>query len=400
MTNMKLAIVSHVLPPSSSGQAMALHRLLAEAEPDRYCLISRQDYGSEDSSTDQALKLPGSYHHLRPEPQLSTGQRFGVGRVTRALNLWFRTIRRARSILQIIRQEACSAVIACSGDLADPPAAYLASRREGIPFYLHAFDDYVNQWALAGLRRLAGWAERFIMRGAAGVIVPNEFLGHVYSQRYGIEPHLVHNPSLSTGEESGPEVSWPARAGELGIVYTGAVYHAQNDAFRNLSSALDMMERSDVRLDIYSAQSRAQLEQEGIRVPIEVHEHLSPAEARRVQQQADILFLPLSFHSSIQEVVRTSAPGKMGEYLASGRPVLVHAPSDSYVSWYFKQHGCGVVVDENDPGALLAGILSIIEDKTLRVRLLERARIAARRDFSLPTVRAAYWGLFETTTGA
>lgn len=394
MTGMKLAIVSHVLPPSWSGQAMALHRLLSDVEPDRYCLISRQNYEADDPSLDEGLRLPGKYHHLDPEPQVPTGQRFGIGRLTRTLNLWSRIRRRARSIAKIVRQEKCSAVVACTGDLADPPAAYMASRREGVPFYLHAFDDYVYQWIVPWMRTFARWVERDFMRGTAGVIVPNEFMGQAYSQRYDATTSLVHNPSLLEGTDDQPDVSWPAQPGELRIVYTGALYHAQSDAFWNLVAALESLNRPEVIVHVYTAQTRTQLEQEGIRGPIEIHEHLSPIESRIVQQHADILFLPLAFDPSIREVVRTSAPGKMGEYLASGRPVLVHAPADSYVSWYFKEHGCGSVIDEDHPEALLKGIRTLIDDDALRMRYIERARIAAKRDFSLPSVRTAYWNSF------
>ncbi len=393
---MKLALVSHVLPPSWSGQAMALHRLLSEAEPDRYCLISWQDYESDSQTLKDALKLPGRYHHLQPETQLPTGQRFGIGRITARMNLWLRIAKRARSITTIVRQEECSVVVACTGDLADPPAAYLASRRAGVPFYLHAFDDFVYQWSVPWRRAFARWAERIIMRGTTGVIVPNEFLGEAYAQRYGVPTHLVRNPSLSTGTDEELDTPWPARSGEVRMVYTGAIYHAHHDAFRNLIAALELLGRSDLRVSIYTAQTRTELEREGIQGPIDIHEHLSPIQSRGVQQQADILILPLAFESPIQEVVRTSAPGKLGEYLASGRPVLVHAPADAFVSWYCKQQGCGIVVDEKRPELLAAGIRSILEDEAMRERILDKARAAAKRDFSLPAVRAAYWKVFGT----
>jgi glycosyltransferase involved in cell wall biosynthesis len=396
MPGSKVALVSHVLPPSWSGQAMALQRIYSGAEPDRYYLISRQRYAVDDQRLEEALRLPAKYYHLPSEPQLPTGQRFGVGRLTAAINPWIQTFSRARTITTILRRENCDAVVACSGDLSDPPAAYLASRRADIPFYLHAFDDYSFQWVARRMRAYAQRAERIIMRGAAGVIVPNEFLGEEYAQRYGIEPTLVHNPSHATGEEEKPAASWPSRAGEIRIVYTGAVYHAHHDAFRNLIAALELLGRSAIRVHIYTAQSPDELEKENIRGPVTVDEHLTQSQTRAAQRQADILFLPLAFDSPIQEVVRTSAPGKMGEYLASGKPVLVHAPAGSFVSWYFREHGCGVVVDENRPEALLEGIRSIIKDQSLRKRMVEKAWLASKRDFSLPAVRTAYWGLFDT----
>jgi glycosyltransferase involved in cell wall biosynthesis len=65
------------------------------------------------------------------------------------------------------------------------------------------------------------------------------------------------------------------------------------------------------------------------------------------------------------------------------------------VSWYFKEHDCGIVIHDDDPQALASGINSIIEDRSTRERLIANAQAAAKRDFSLPAVRAAYWGTFE-----
>ncbi len=115
-----------------------------------------------------------------------------------------------------------------------------------------------------------------------------------------------------------------------------------------------------------------------------------------MQRKADILFLPLGFDTPIPEVIRTASPGKMGEYLASGRPILVHAPADSFVSCYFREHGCGVVVDQSDPGMLSQAIHHILEDTRLRREMGERARARAENDFSLATARTEFLKLLRS----
>ena len=100
------------------------------------------------------------------------------------------------------------------------------------------------------------------------------------------------------------------------------------------------------------------------------------------QNSADILFIPFSFHCSVPEIVKTSAPGKFGDYLASGRPILAHLPADSFVSWYLRTYDCGVVVDEDDPEVLKNAILRLINDIGMTARLVENARIRAKSDFS------------------
>jgi glycosyltransferase involved in cell wall biosynthesis len=120
------------------------------------------------------------------------------------------------------------------------------------------------------------------------------------------------------------------------------------------------------------------------------HAHLPPDSIAEVQRRADVLFLPLAFESPIEEVLRTSAPGKMGDYLATGRPILVHARPDSFLSRYFREHECGVVVDINSPSAVAGALERISTDEALRKAVGEKARERARIDFDPALARAAF----------
>ena len=62
---MKFALISQVLPPSWSGQAIVLYRLLQNLRPDDYCLLSRQEITLEQK--ENSRRLPGRYYHLPAE---------------------------------------------------------------------------------------------------------------------------------------------------------------------------------------------------------------------------------------------------------------------------------------------------------------------------------------------
>jgi len=119
-----------------------------------------------------------------------------------------------------------------------------------------------------------------------------------------------------------------------------------------------------------------------------------------IQREADVLFLPLAFNSPLSEHLRTSSPGKMGEFLAAGRPILVHTPPDSFTTWYFRHYECGVVVDENDPRALVAALSQLVEDSTLGERISLRAWERAQADFETTKVRARFLGVLNGTISA
>ena len=388
---MKFALVSHVLPPSWSGQAVVLHRLLRALDPHSYCLISRQNYDPQGYRGDTYSRLEARYYCLRPRFGIGMLRKFGLS----AVGNWLRTYQRARQIFRIVKKERSEAVVACTGDLYDLPAAFLASRRAGLRYYIYLFDDYFYQWPGALERSFAQRWERILIKEANGVVVPNEFLWQEYRCRHGIEPVVIHNPCEALGNEGEEEVPWPTHPREIKIVYTGAVYHAHYDAFHNLIAAIPKLRGPEVKLHLYTAQEPAELERERIKGAVVYHPHLSLTQIGEVQRRADILFLPLAFVSAIPEAIKTSAPGKMGEYLSSGRPILVHAPADSFLTWYFKKFECGVVVEQNNPAALTQAIQELLRNVALRETLAKNALDCARRDFSPGKAGTEFLRLFQ-----
>ena len=386
----KTGVVSHILPPSPSGQAAVLARLLGGIDPDRYVLLSRERYEGTGKGDNADQMLPGRRYLFRP-PSLAQPAWRLAGSFLRFARDTFVGIRdRAGQIEEILRKEGCDLLVACSGDLLDLPAACLAGGRTGIPFVPYLFDDYLYQWtgpARSASRRLEPW----VMRRARGVIVPNEFLREEYARRHGVSGVVVRNPCPLPDLDAMDRAPRLFPGGGVDIVYAGAVYHANADAVRNLVSAVRNLGRSDVRIRLYTAQTPEEIGRHGISGPEVVHHpHIPHRDVPPVLRQASVLFLPLGFDTPIPEVIRTSAPGKTGEYLSVGRPVLVHAPEDSFVSWYFRENRCGLVVDRGDPGLLSSSIGTLIADETLRSELGARARAAAERDFDQEAVRPRF----------
>ncbi len=364
----KFALVSHVLPPSPSGQAVVLSRLLRDIDPARYCLVSVRDYennkknpqGQEPEPAGATQRLRGLYYGLPDEPgfRLTPIARLMRGYISSAMKnittlrrhlvsvgatrlersnfqksapianeypapTWFhhckcwihwiedlmnirrQVYQRAGHIFRIITQEQCNALVACSGDLIDLPASLHAARRANVPFYAYMFDDYATSMVPPFQCNFAQEMTTRLTRQAAGVVVPNEFLARAYQQRYGIEPWIIPNPTeVSDARASTPmkPIGRPVR-----IVYTGAVYEAHYDAILRLISALRSMPESEFELHIYTSTNKESLEQLQITCPAILHDAVPSSEAIRLQQDADVLFLPLAFNSPIPETIKTSA---------------------------------------------------------------------------------------------
>jgi len=384
---MKVAIISHVLPPYWSGQSVLISRLLRGRPADDYCLISEHEWGAR-GAREFSDRLPGSYQRFSTKGLLRRGLRLDAVQRFNAHIL-------GRRIARVARREGCDAIVAFSGSLTDLPAGLAASRIMNVPFYAYVCDYYSQQQRDARARAIAERIEPGVLRAAQAVIVLNEFLRDELRRRYGVEPVIIYNPCDVDAYDAAPPHA-DGVGGEKRIVYTGAVYEAHYDAFRNLIEAIKLLARGDVRLHLYTAQTPRELAEVGIEGPVVVHGHVASMEVPAIQKQADMLFLPLAFDSPYPIVIRTSAPFKTGEYLAARRPVVVHAPPDSFVSWYFREHGCGLVVDRLDPAPLAEAVGRVLDDETLARHLGERAWERARADFRIETAREKFWKLLES----
>jgi glycosyltransferase involved in cell wall biosynthesis len=256
------------------------------------------------------------------------------------------------------------------------------------------FDHYRYQSVNRVDRFMAAWAERLAANRAKAVIAPNESLGEAFHQDYRVTPTIIRNPIDSSEIVASDSKPWPLDLTEIKIVYTGQVYAAQYDALSRLVQAIKLLgQEYPLKLHLYTAQPQAVIEQVGITGPVVFHGYCLPEQIRSIQQNADILFLPLAFVSPYPEIITTSAPSKFGEYLASGRPILAHVPP-GFISRYMREHDCGYFVDQASSELLAETIRNIVLDQERRRQVTRNAMQRAQVDFALDVNVGRFVALF------
>jgi glycosyltransferase involved in cell wall biosynthesis len=169
--------------------------------------------------------------------------------------------------------------------------------------------------------------------------------------------------------------------GQPAVVFTGAIYDAQAEGVRRLMDALesDELAQLDPRVYLLTQSRPADLSQWGIcpsdRVTVAASTRLG---ARAAQRAADVLFLPIAFDTK-RDVRRTASPSKLPEYLASGVPILVYAPPDSFIAKYALAKGFAEVVTVADADELARALRRVASNDALRTELLRRARETLRQ---------------------
>lgn len=372
MTGRRIAVLSHVIPPMPSGQAVVMGRIIEAAGPRRHLLIASP------RAAGSAL-LPAGCEVLPPEPVWR--------RLPPTLEFHLRRLLRARATGRILDRHDPEVLVACSGDVFDMPAALTACSSRGVPLVSWLFDDYAGQWESGPFRRIAAREEGRLMRGSRSVIVTNELMADEYGARHGIGCRIVRNPyGPGWAGCAGP----PRGGGGVPVLlYSGSVYGVNRDSFICLAEALSRIRGS--ALEIYSGQSAGDMGSLGIPTGrMRFHDHAAPEVLQSAVRAVDALYVPLGFSPEYSRVVRTASPAKFGEYLVSGRPVLVHAPRDSFAARFVAQRRCGLLVTSLDPGELSSAIAELASDRHAAWEAAGRAFQAALPLFSPERSAADY----------
>ena len=201
--------------------------------------------------------------------------------------------------------------------------------------------------------------ENVVMRSAFGIVTVSEPLANTLQQRFR-KPTTVSCNGFDPEDYS--DVS-PAVGGDsriLEIIYTGMIYPGRRDPtslFKALAKMGQSREHIRVRFVGRILPGVSLLaKNEGVSHLVEVSNALSYQECVRAQQNADVLLL-LLWNDPREEGVYT---GKLFEYLAAGRPILVLGLEAGVAATLVRERGAGVVINDHD---LLAKQLQVWLDE-------------------------------------
>jgi len=231
-------------------------------------------------------------------------------------------------------------------------AAYLIARLGRVPLVYYVHDTLSENFHGGGRLRehFVTWLERTVLRGARTMVL-HPYLADHYRERYGIECTVLrqivrHEPLPPRRRETGR----PA----LKIGFAGAIY--DNNARQLAELAAIVRGEPRLRLKMWSDATMERLTQLGIAGErIDAGFEANYEWLLECLSGCDLLYLPLAFTDS--EALTTDAlqfafPTKSLDYLVVGTPILVHCPENFELSRFFRQHGCGHVLNDGQPAAL------------------------------------------------
>ncbi|NLT05431.1 MAG: glycosyltransferase family 4 protein [Solirubrobacterales bacterium] len=386
MASRRLLLVQSTVPPYPGGTNTVIERLLrdlpgweADAVTDRAMRRHQRGAAAPFAARAHVLKLP-PWRAIAP--------------LAHALNAALAVVAGARAALFARRRGAGAILTTFDGGFSQI-AATVAARLTGLPLVVFVFDLWEEN-AYSGVERAtARLLESRILCKAAAVVVFCEAAAEHYRVKHGISADVLQIP-LARDSTPDPDPPRPLGAAEeVEVFVAGALYWAQEDAVRRLAAAVHAA--PELRLTVVG--DRGELERRGLHAD-RVEERLAGGAFQERLERADTIALGLSLHSPHPDIVRTATPARLVDYMASGRPLLVHAPGDSHVARYARAEDFAEVVDADDVDEVTAGLRRLVADPARAAERGVRARALAAERHDCRVVQQGLAAILARVTGA
>lgn len=370
----KILIVSNWGPPMIDGPSIILGNLLREFNQEKIILFTRSIDKNNAVFNKKGNPLTiKKYSVYVPSPYTP-----GLGNFSRRL---FRLMETAWIPITIVKGvivcllEKANCILATS----DQPhshflvSSYFIARLTGRKLILYLLDP-VEAFRLGRIQKIVvGVFMPRLMKFASKIIVMDEILADHYQFKYGVKCEVLpHSVSIKEVEET--DISKNGLMNDVPeIVFSGNVSRFHEDSLLNLKKAIELIPLK-IKLKIYTSTSPEYLRELGFSGRYVTIDHIDHEKLMEKLKKADILFLPLSFLNSDSIIVKAAFPAKTMDYLLASRPILIHAPKDSFIVDYAQRNDFAVCVAENNVDLLANAIRNLIRDKDLKLKLVNNCQ--------------------------
>jgi len=366
-------IVSRYYYDVAVAMAVIMRNLLSRFNPESFTLVTQCVPNVKprcDGAQDYCLKgipkfLPGRFHRLWVGIQTP----FVVAGVKR-----------------IVQRLGVKVILATHVDMQAVAVARETARALRLPWAVYIHNMIVENYENTRLGPRARKLQAKVFSEVSSVLVMCDGIADLYRERYGLATKtLVHNHPEPVRTEL------PTRPVLLQGLLAGAIYQINA---RSAKRVLDALTTLDYQMVITTRQPEEILQRFGIAGPNVKREfYAERADYLVALEQQGVLLIALDWPDESPESndeLTTLIPTRVVEYLASGRPVLVHCPDSYYTARFLHEHKCALVVSERSVDALASAIKRVMADGQC-IREMRRAGLeTVRTVFAADQVAAEF----------
>lgn len=296
----------------------------------------------------------------------------------------------AEELNRLVENIECDCVLTVAHGFGWLAAARLAETRQ-VPLHLIVHDDWPRVSRVPRVFR--PWLDRRfgeVYRQAQSRLCVSPAMRDAYEQRYGAGAEVLY-PIRSHDCSDGDSVARRPDDATFTVAFAGSI-NSQGyvDALKTLHRVLT---RIGGRLLIFGPVNETEAKNYGLDLPHVTLRGLLdwPELIVRLREEADVLFVPMSFAKSDSANMRLAFPSKLADYTAVGAPLLIYGPRYcSAVCWANENPGACEAVCVVDEEILAGAVQRFASSPRHRERLGKRAVEVGRRYFSHEQVQRIF----------
>ncbi|HEY3578982.1 MAG TPA: hypothetical protein VGK82_00490 [Pyrinomonadaceae bacterium] len=386
MTKPRLVYIGDVGVEASYHGSALLHRLLSGYPAEKLCVVETA------TPSVPARRLAGFEYLSYPiAKQRLLNTRFHPHAVVWASRV---AARSGAKISALLDGFACESVLTVAHGFGWLAAADFASRR-GLPLHLIVHDDWPRVATVrAGFR---DWLEENfarVCRQAQSLLCVSPAMCAAYEKRYSVSAEVLYPVrSIDWADFAAP----PARVGQrrddrpFTIAFAGSIN--SSGYIQALLALQDAVMAIGGRLLIFGPLTADEAHRCGLDAQHTIVRGLVSATELMVhlREEADALFVPMSFRLSDRSNMELAFPSKLADGTAVGLPLIIYGPPYcSAVAWARQTSGVAEVVDTDQRTDLTQAVTRLATDPARRLALAKAALAIGRRYFAHAAVQEVF----------
>ncbi|MCL3779147.1 hypothetical protein EMN47_01990 [Prolixibacteraceae bacterium JC049] len=212
------------------------------------------------------------------------------------------------------------------------------------------------------------------------IIVISDGMQELYRQKYNMKTSVLCH-TLTEGNFIENTLESNCNDIKNSIFWGGNIYNINKNAIQRISHAIS---ETEMELEISNTQSYKHLNAMGLSSDNYKKMYYSDSDYNTNLKKQGLLLIALDYpdESPVHpDELSTIFPTKTIEYLLSGRPILVHAPENYFITKFFKEHNCGYICSSRDTLELSKAINAIKNDEMI-AEVVQNARKVASSYFN------------------
>ncbi len=295
---------------------------------------------------------------------------------------WFSARSLKKQIRKIVLDEQCDCILAIFPDELFMYCAYSVSQDLGLPFFTWFHNTYLDN-RRGVLKLLAHFLQPKFFLSATCNFVISDGLRRFYEGRYPSTDFVTLLHGFDVPKRNFIPYELPSE--KVRFLFSGTLNHSCLDAALRLFEAI--VKGKNHELHIFTGDLSFFRRHDFGGENVFFHNFLPLDEFVAKLTSFDVLLLPHGFEGDRSEAeYRTIFPTRTIPLLYSNRPILVHSPRDCFLTRFFIENNCGVVVTEKSEQQLVQAI-DVLKTDAVKSHEVVKNALAVSKLFEVSHVR-------------